>query len=276
MTVSQIASNMPRFAPLPIPTVLHLLKQQHKHLKKMGGASSPEELDHMAWVLLEKKVREKRESIYAYLDPLVRSSQVGSKTELSTTWIRRVLTAYTPGKKNVPVQTLSLWRERNLLRYREWGRPDPDSAAALLLARMVDERIRNWLPTTLEDEAYWWCWRQDTPESSPVPCPVPLPNDLPPTTLLWTPWRGAAWDPHWMKVGNNLGAIRWARAVIENQHLRWVITEQDLQCWDPEVAALNIMFPECAQDILQTVATLALYRLAQARFHGPLDRESNK
>jgi hypothetical protein len=266
--MNYIAVKMPLLAPLPIPMVLHLFKWQRKHLKKHVKALAPEELDHAAWLLLENKVREKRDAVSTLMNPVMQAEKSSREVGLSTTWMLQALTAHMPGKQPVPSQTLSLWRERNLLRYREWGRPDADSAAALLLARMVDERIRNWLPTTIgEDEPHWWCWRQDTPEMVPIPCPIPLPVDLPFAALLWTPWVGAAWDPHWLKIGTGRGAIRWAGAVSENRCVRWTISQQELQRWDPEAAAFTIDFPECAEDMSHTLAHLALFRLAGTRLN---------
>ncbi len=261
----QIASHMPRLAPLPIPMAEHLLKQHRRLLKKTVRTSSQDELEKGALALLEKNVQEKRQVVYVLMDPLVQTEQVSRELSLSTTWIMHVLRAHTPENRPVPSQTLSLWRERNLLRYRERGHPDLDNTAALLLARMVDERMRNWLPTAIEeDEPDWWCWRQDTPEMPSVPCPVPLPGHLSSSTLLWTPWIGASWDSHWLKIGD-LGAIRWGGAVGEKQHVRWTLSQQDLQVWDAEAAALHINFPACIEEILHTLATLALFRLARSR-----------
>jgi len=261
----QIAAYMPQLAPLPIPMAEHLLKQRCRLLKKTVRTSSPDELEKGALSLLEQDVQEKRQAVYVLMDSLVQIEQVSREPSLSTTWIMHVLRAHTPENRLVPSQTLSLWRERNLLRYRERGHPDLDNTAALLLARMVDERIRNWLPTTIaEDEPDWWCWRQDTPEMSPVPCPVPLPGHLSPSTLLWTPWIGASWDPHWLKI-SDLGAIRWVGAVGEKQHVRWTISQQNLQVWDAEAAALYINFPACTEEMLHTLATFALFRLARRR-----------
>lgn len=266
--MNHTALKMPLLAPLPLPMVLHLFKWQRKYLKKHTRAIAPNELDQAAWFLLEEKVREKREAVYTLMNPMMQADKSSREAGLSTAWILQVLTAHMPGKQPVPSQTLSLWRERNLLRYQEWGRPDAESAAALLLARMVDERIRNWLPTTLgEDEPQWWCWRQDTPEMVPIPCPIPLPANLPLTALLWTPWVGAAWDPHWLKIGNDLGAIRWAGAVSEHRCVRWTISQQELQRWDPEVAALTIDLPADAEALAHTLAQLALFRLARTRLN---------
>jgi hypothetical protein len=261
----QIVSHMPWLAPLPIPMAEHLLKQRRRLLKKTVRTSLPEELEKGALSLLEQNVQEKRQAVYVLMDPLVQTEKVLREPSLSTTWIMHVLRAHTPENRLVPSQTLSLWRERNLLRYRERGHPDLDNTAALLLARMVDERIRNWLPTTIaEDEPDWWCWRQETPEMPPVPCPVPLPGHLSASTLLWTPWIGASWDPHWLKIGN-VGAMRWAGTVGEKQHVRWTMSQQDLQVWDAEAAALHIDSPACAEEMLHTLATLALFRLARTR-----------
>lgn len=262
----QIPLNMPSLAPLPSPIVFHLLKQQRKLLSKTVRTISQDEIDHAVWSLLETKVHEKRPVVYTLMDFILQAEKPSSETYLSTTWLRQMLAAHTPGGKTIPLQTFSLWRERKLLRYRERGHPDADSAAALLLARMVDERIRNWLPTTIEEnEPNWWCWQQDAPENPPVPCPVPLPDHLPSSTLLWTPWAGAAWDEHWLKIGKDLGAIRWASAVSKNKRTRWTISQRDLQRWDPEISALTINFPECAEDISHTLAHLALFRLARTR-----------
>jgi hypothetical protein len=265
----QIATYMPQLAPLPIPMVEHLLKHRYKLLKKTVRTISQDEREKEALSLLQKNVQEKRQAVYVLMDPLVQTEKVSREIPLSTTWIMHMLRAHTPENRLVPSQTLSLWRERNLLRYRERGHPDLDNTAALLLARMVDERIRNWLPTTIaEDEPDWWCWRQDTPEMPWVPCPIPLPGNLSPSTLLWTPWLGATWDPHWLKI-DALGAIRWVGAIGEKQLVRWTIRQQDLQIWDAEVAALQINFPACTEEILHTLATLALFRLARTRLDSP-------
>ena len=261
----QIASHMPRLAPLPIPMAEHLLKQRRRLLQKSVRTISQDELEKGALSLLEQNVQEKRQAVYRLMDPLVQTEKGSREPSLSTTWIMQVLRAHTPENRLVPSQTLALWRERHLLRYRERGHPDLDNTAALLLARMVDERIRNWLPTTIaEDEPAWWCWRQETPEMPWVPCPVPLPGHLSASTLLWTPWLGAAWNPHWLKIGA-LGAIRWVGAGGEKQPVRWTISQQDLQVWDAEVAALAIDFPACTEEMVHTLATFALFRLARTR-----------
>ncbi len=49
------------------------------------------------------------------------------------------------------------------------------------------------------------------------------------------------------------------------QPVRWTISQQDLQVWDAEVAALQVDFPACTEEMLHTLATLALFRLARTR-----------
>ncbi len=131
----QIASYMPRLAPLPIPMAEHLLKQQRRLLQKTVRTSSPDELEKGALSLLEQNIQVKRQAVYGLMDPLVQTEKGSREVPLSTTWIMQVLRAHTPENRLVPSQTLSLWRERHLLRYRERGHPDLDNTAALLLAR---------------------------------------------------------------------------------------------------------------------------------------------
>src|SRR6266567_3545567 len=154
--MNHIAWKMPLLAPLPIPMALHLFKWQRRYLKKHVRTIMTNELDQMAWFLLAEKVREKREAVYTLMNPMMQAEQSSREAGLSTAWMLQALTAHMPEQQPVPSQTLSLWRERNLLRYREWGLPEADSAAALLLARMVDVRIRNWLPTTIEEDEPNW------------------------------------------------------------------------------------------------------------------------
>lgn len=253
----------PIFAPLPVPFLQHLLRGPSK-------AHPSSEQQPLTWQVLERRVSTARHAAYTVMNPFVQGDL------LTTAWLLQTLTAHTPGKIPVQTQTLALWHERKLLRYAERARPAPDNAAALLIARMVDKRERNWLPTTMADEeADWWCWRQDEPNAPLLACPVPLPSDLPPTTLLWTPWRGAGWlrDTPWLAVGD-LGAIRWAktREIVRGSEWVWDISTHDLQQWDPEIAALG--FPPERSSLRGNVvdlairhhqAQLALYRLALAQ-----------
>lgn len=250
----------PLFAPLPVPFVRHLLRGPSK-------AHPAAEHEPLSWQELEQRVSAARHAASTIMAPFVQGDQ------LTTAWLLQTLTANTPGKIRVQTQTLALWHERKLLRYAERARPAPDNAAALLIARMVDPRERNWLPTTMaEEEPMWWCWRQDQPDAPITVCPVPLPPEIPASTLLWTPWRGAGWRRGpWLTIGS-LGAIRWggAKEIVRGNEWMWDLRLRDLREWDPEIGALPFPAGHAArrgnveQAIRHQQAQLALYRLALA------------
>jgi hypothetical protein len=199
------------------------------------------------------------------MDPFVQANR------LSSSWLMQALKANTPEKIPVGTQTLALWHDRGIFRYQGRGRPDIDNAAALLIARMLDRRERNWKPSSMEEsEPAWWCWRQDRPEAPIVACPVPLPADLPATALLWTPWLGSAWqNRHWLKVGD-LGAIRWAHTqeLIRGGRWIWALSHDTLAAWCPQVAAMALpgrsarSTREIAREITHACGQVALFHLA--------------
>lgn len=252
------AFSYPLYAPLPLPVVDHLFKRPVRDAGRRLTQS---------WEALAQQIHFARRAAYLVMHPYVLTDS------LTTAWLLARLKANSPAKTPVGTANLSLWYERGLLRYERHGRPEVDNAAALLIARMVDPRERNWLPSTIEaGEPHWWCWRQDTPQSAAVPCPVPLPDDLTSTALLWTPWAGAAWlNRHWLSIGS-LGSVRWARTARSRkaggEHWSWAISRDDLACWDQEVTRLP--FPEMSSmyadeigaEVLQAQSTLILYRLA--------------
>jgi hypothetical protein len=237
--------------------ILHLLKRPLR-----GGAKRVS----LSWQELEQQVRYARKAAYLIMKPFVQADQ------LTTSWLLTKLAANTPTKASVGNQTLSLWAERGLLRYTRHGRPAVDSAAALLIARMVDTRERNWLPSFIEEaEPQWWCWRQDGPSDPVHICPVPLPESLPAGTLLWTPWTGASLEHPWLPIGQ-LGATRWAHITRSRDrgHWIWKLRWADLERWDQEIARLSFPTPpgperggdEIVQEIFQAQAKLSLFRLA--------------
>jgi len=252
-------SAYPLFAPLSRPMFLHLLKRPIRPGTRRISLS---------WQELAQQVRYARKAAYMVMQPFVLADQ------LTTSWLLTKLAANTPTKTAVGNQTLSLWAERGLLRYTRHGRPAADSAAALLIARMVDTRERNWLPSTVEEEEpQWWCWRQDGPSDPVQVCPVPLPASLPTGTMLWTPWAGAGLEHPWLPTGQ-LGAARWAhttRSRISGQWM-WKLGQAELDLWDHEIAQLS--FPtipdtergkdEITEEIFQIQAKLSLFRLALA------------
>lgn len=260
----------PLMAPLSHPMIVHLASAD-KRAHALMATTLDEQLSAATqqfrtfWSQLTEQVEEKRERVYALMTPVVQQ-QV-----LSTDWVIEALTDAMPRKpthqgKPLTAQTMSRWREQGVLRYQQKNQPDADNAAALLTARMIDPRERGWLPSMIAaEEPLWWCWRQDSPAHPIVPCPVPLPEDLPAAALLWTRWRGAAWQPTWLPLGT-LGAARWAGTMKEQGTLLWSLTEQELEAWDAEIVPLGRGVLDTAARLTRhTLATLALLRLATPR-----------
>lgn len=258
---------LPHFAPLPRPMVEHLLKRlRSRESEQMADA--PEHLDPFHY--LQQRVQTAQQALYAVMDSFVRSDQ------LTTSWLLKTLALHAPQEKPVSTQTFALWRERGLVRYRERGHPDPTAAAALLIARAIDDRERNFLPATLSaDEPQWWCWRQDEPDAPIVTCPVPLPQGLPASALLWTPWPGAAWENTWLPIGT-VGAIRWAGQPNKGP---FAISPQQIAFWDAEVATVPMPpVPPRLHEVMEheffaLKAQLMLLRLALPRLAPKEDQD---
>ncbi len=275
-----LTSVLPLFAPLPGPVVEHLLlgkRRAHRNAPLPVLTSAFERETGYAqaeWNRLLQEVRVARQDVYMRMDSLVQ------RNALSTSWLLQALMeAFPPKEGEVPDEelgearqsisqsTLKEWKERGLISYQERNRPDAHQAAVLLITRMVDQRMRNWLPTSMtSDEGRSWCWRQDAPHLAPVPCPLPIPNDFGKAALLMTTWLGRAWDPHWQRI-NGLGAARWTKVTKQNQQECWNITVEDLHYWDPQVAALHVPQMERTADIFQKLADIALIRLAFTRLN---------
>jgi hypothetical protein len=261
----------PDFAPLPLPFVQHLLAEKH-----------------LSPAILKREIVSLRLSAALLLSPFVQRQvrlehkegvpEEGGRPEemqqgsVTTGLLQRLLAANSPSKRSIPLQTISSWHKRGLLRYRQWGNPDFDNAAALLIMRLLLSKTRGWLPSEMAaDEPCWWCWRQDAPDAPVVACPVPLPDDLPPSSLLWTPWSGAAWNRSWVGIGE-YGALRWASLPGEERPGKEFSLEM-LARWDIRCASLYEPFPpmfgflanEANNTLLAHLATLALYRLARHR-----------
>jgi hypothetical protein len=122
-----------------------------------------------------------------------------------------------PAERPTPTRsTIHRWRNSEggsgLLRYRDQDDIDPQSAAAILLTRRLARTPHNWLPSgrhhfTAEDLS-WWAWCYEHPGAAPVACSVAHLGDMPPCSLVFTPWKGAAWLDGWQGVPG--GAFRWA------------------------------------------------------------------
>jgi hypothetical protein len=285
----------PQLAPLTTPLVHHLLARQEIPLNSQllrgidprKRSSQVSQQLSQSWRLFERRVYEKRQHTYSLMAPAIQTDCTTSLSYVHPRWFRETLGLLTPSlrkdktKEHITGQTLSTWRERNLLRHHAWGQCDVQSAAGLLIARQLDDtRERGWLPSMIEaNEPHWWCYSQAAPVNgvpSPiVPCPVPLPADLPPATLLWTPWAGAGWDLCWLQIGL-FGAIRWAGATLGPYgHVQWDVSAADLKQWAPDLFLEQDNACEHTQEVVNSIAKFVLLRLALTQNYFPITTSAN-
>ncbi len=254
----------PLFAPLPAPMIAHL----QIRLERMKRATHATSLR----VLLQL-VREKRVTAYFYMDPFVRTRINGgpASASFSTGWLLRTLGSLSSDKKPVSQKTLSYWRGKGLVRFQSHGLPDYASAAALYIARMIDnDAERNFLPTSMtQEEQDWWCFTQAAPHAPVVPWRASHLNELPASTLCWTPWTGAVWEPGWIRRSDQRLAMRWAR--LAPRSARASISPDELAGWDPACAPLLVPGDP---DILQASAQLVLHRLGRQRLMNNYDSDA--
>ena len=253
-------SIIPSMAPLSEPMVEVVL--ENMHMTHKGAAYLP---SHSEWQEIVQRVEEKRDFVYDYMNPVLRSG------ELSTNWVIETLTKFTPStalNRPLSAETISRWRQNGLLLYKGKNQPDAASVAALVTLRLlVQKRQRRWTPKVSSFESTWWCWRQDSPHSSIIPCGLPLSPEVPRHALLWTPWTGAAWDPLWFQFGE-LGAARWAGIQQEeNGTWHWNLEENDLLMWggDDIVKYERGLLDSVAREVRHTTATLLLLSHASSR-----------
>jgi len=285
---------LPLFAPLSPPMVSHLLVHQGRVLSQErkqhpGKDALYRELSiDQPWQVLDLHMRQARSIAFTYMSAFVSRMRSNQPHVFTTRWFLRTLAWHMPGKQHVPERTLYAWHRRGLFRFTERGLPDPETAAALFIARLVDTlideahpRIRNWLPSSISTrDAAWWCFTQEEPEAEVVPWPVDRLEMLPPATLCWTPWAGASWYPFitqpggvssWIPITDTIdivGAIRFAGQKSIRGRLIWQVGEKDLRRWYPALAELPPglgRFPALRDDILQTQANEVLLCMAPGR-----------
>ncbi len=248
---------LPWFAPLPGPMIAHLCVR----LLRSRRAKETTSLQRL-FALVQKY----RATIYFYMDPYVQVRLHGGPATVgfSTGWLLKTLGAQAPGANKEPIsaRTLWYWRSKGLLRYQRYGLPDFSSAAALLLARLIDHVAeRNFLPTSMTpEEQDWWCFTQAAPGAPVVPWRAAHLEELPATTLCWTPWLGAAWEPGWIMRRDQTLALRWAK-LVKATPLAYRLSPQDLLRWDAGCASLELHDP----DVLQAAGLLLLHRRALPR-----------
>ncbi|GHO48663.1 hypothetical protein KSX_68260 [Ktedonospora formicarum] len=219
--------------------------------------------------LLLQEVRYKRRYAFGYMDVYVRNRHKTARDELSlsSSWLRQSLAMYS--NTVIPNSTFNDWITKGAIRLERKGRPHPQWAAATFIARMIDDGERSFLPEKISlDEPPFWCYGQ-SPQGAVIIIPVTEIHQQPKNTILWTNWPGAIWDDDgWLLIGEGedcIGAIRFAGVRKVRDHLYWDVSLEDIRMWDAEVAALFLDFDGNTIAQIQSLATLALHRLARER-----------
>lgn len=225
---------LPEFAPLSAALVQFLFTYAERFNLSAFAYDGDASLLDRIWA----NVQWERGKVSNYLYPIVQAGRSGAlDTRLSIRWFHTAMQAFDPLHEASSRQKFANWQTRGLLRSREFGVPDPNSAAALLLMRALSSQRRGWLPSAIDMEEPWfWVWGQQPEEEAPRMYPWPLPPDLPANTLLWSSWAGAAWLPGWKPIRQD-GAIAWARTVQVHGQTLWQLSEAEMVAWDREFLA---------------------------------------
>lgn len=252
---------LPFFAPLPRTMIEHIYANRLADDRKTSSVKVLEKL------LLDFKVA--RRSAFVAFNPAVILGK--QRDGYSVQWYLQLLSKHSPNK-HVPRTTLTDWYQRNLIHYRAYGDLDPDSAAAVLIARLLDRnRKKLWLPEGSVEavEPRRYCWWQASPKEDLVVTGVPIAPSLPKTGILISLWRG--WDREWIRYGR--GSIRW-RMIDETpaRGLYWDVTPEELINWDKMAHSELEDFPSPSEDLemresmIEGTACMVLHRLAARYF----------
>lgn len=250
-------SLFPWFAPLPGPMISHLCVRLERSKRATSTTALP---------TLFELVCKLRTATYFYMDPSIQARLQGGPAAISFSsgWLLKTIGAQAPGNNKAPIsaKTLWYWRSKGLLKYQRYGLPDFSSAAALILARLIDHVAeRNFLPMSMtQEEQDWWCFTQADPLAPVQSARASHLEDLPGTTLCWTPWMGAVWEPGWIRRRDQKLALRWSH-LVRADPLTYQLEPAELLRWDEGYAALECHDP----DVLQAAARLLLHRLGVPR-----------
>jgi hypothetical protein len=268
----------PAFAPLSIPVANHLLHQEEKRYRHRPRMRPTDEA--LIQAVLARIIRA-RSIVFEYLNPFLvadeKHQQRGESRRFpSSDFLLETLAHYTPHKMKNAEGTLDHWQQRGLLRRdKARGLLNITSVAALLIARIAEERLKkNWLPLIVEDaEPRWWCYGNESPHALTQPFPLPLPSTFSPSLVLWTPWQGASWEGQWHAFKQRQHLYRWAGSPLL----------QDLQVWEKELPqkvqnlqhdpflgrarVQAVLLEEAKQVILENIAEGAVYDRTIGIFH---------
>lgn len=251
----------PALAPLSPPVAVHLASYLVRNTPLDAGrprGSTRDIAQRAEQRLLETleslapRVHQARQEVYQAMDGVVQSGT------LIPNWLLATLSRETPGDGILYPQRLVDMRREGVLHYSRRGQPDPQSVAGMLVARKIDPRRKGWLPFHLdpsETMLEWACWQQVAPDQDPVPYVLTRSDEqeaqLPPEqSLLWTPWKGAAWLG-WQEADH--GAITWSAPER--------VTVEMLMRWAPDIVGQSAPERDLADLSRQVLLLLAADRL---------------
>jgi hypothetical protein len=231
---------LPWFAPLTEEMMDDLVVYREKSLVRDTGRPPREAGDkvvrfqrrlQLALEVLVPEVAQARQRVFELMQ-----SEINRSGRITRRWLL-VDILYPP--PHTPYQErITDWHRENLLLFERDGELEPSSTAAILVLRELVHRKR-WLPPPPPKPRSFYCFRYDRPGGEPVPYELPLapvnesyPSALKPTPtqgpspyVLWTPWKGVAWDDETWLVYNE-GAIRWVGDPTEDTLARWLSPQE--------------------------------------------------
>ncbi|MEO7020570.1 MAG: hypothetical protein ABI234_10510 [Ktedonobacteraceae bacterium] len=220
---------LPEFAPLPHSFVEYLFTHPERFDLSAFSYDPDASLFDRVWANIQMM----RGNVFGYVLSVVLAERSGAlDTRLSISWFHKAMKGFDPLHEESSRATFTNWQTRGLLRTQEFGVPEPNSASSLLMMRSLSSQRRSWLPRSMDSHEPWfWVWGKGPTDETPQVYQIPLQADLPPHTLLWTSWGGAAWLPGWKSV-RQVGAIAWAGTMPFRGQTLWHLSAEELAAWD--------------------------------------------
>lgn len=222
---------LPEFAPLPRAFVQYLFT----HPERFNFSEFSYDADSSLFDRVWANTQFARGNVFGYVLAVVLAERSGALNDrLSISWFHKAMKGFDPLHEDSSRAKFTNWQTRGLLRTREFGVPEPNSASSLLMMRSLSSQRRSWLPSEIEaNEPWFWVWGKGPTDEVQQMYPLPLQADIPPNTLLWTSWAGAAWLPGWKGV-QQFGAIAWAGTLQLRGQTLWHLSEGELAAWDQQ------------------------------------------